>query len=133
VMRDKSRIQLDAAEVILTATVNFLVRHGISESWVKGKIGGVGYSARPNLALKRFDRVYRDYHDMGAILATWFSRAEYLDSVGRPLALSATQKDGPSIRSLVRDANVTISPDGHFKFPHLWPGQLPPVDLIVTM
>jgi hypothetical protein len=109
VTQDKPNVQLDAAEVILTATVNFLIRHGVSESWVRKKIGEVGYFKRPNMALKRFDKVYLDYHDMGAILATWFSRPEYLDSEGRPLALSVTQKNGPSIRSLIRDANVAIS------------------------
>jgi hypothetical protein len=134
VARGKPDVQLDAAEVILTAMVRFLMKHGVSESWIKEKICGVKRRGRSNAALKRFDGVYLDYHDMGAILATWFSRSEYLDSDGRPLALSIAQQNGPSIRSLVRDANVTISHINAVRLLHASPsikknrnGQLRPV------
>ncbi len=37
-----------------------------------------------------------------------------------------SRKDMAGIRNIL--AKLPTSPDGHFNFPHPWPGQIPPAD-----
>ncbi len=46
------------------------------------------------------------------------------------LSILITSLSAPFARSAERKAG---SPGGHFKFPHLWPGQIPPPTVVETL
>lgn len=99
----------EAAQVLLAATVNFLLENEIPETVIRSFVLKKGYRSRSKTRLREFGTVVKAYEDMGMIMSTWFTNPKFLDTLGQPIPLSSGR--GPkSFDALVRRSRVNISP-----------------------
>ncbi len=86
---DAESTKLGAAEVLLSATVDFLIHEGISPAFIKGFFAKAKRTKRKSTAAARLFRASLDaYEEVGIVLATWFTDARFLDEAGLPVAIS---------------------------------------------
>jgi hypothetical protein len=96
------------ATALLEATFAFLRRNEISREFVLKTARQ--YLGRREMRgdVRRYTRLVRAYEDMGIVMSTWFSLPKFLDSEGRPLALTCA-RGHRSIASLIRSSGVKTS------------------------
>jgi hypothetical protein len=66
----------------------FLESNRIPKKTILAILQGYARDAHAPINLRLYKRLVSAYDDMGAILSTWFSNPEFLDSEGRPIPLS---------------------------------------------
>ena len=76
----------EAAQVLLAATVNFLLGNEIPETVIRSFMLKRGYRSKSKTRLRKFGAVIKAYEDMGMIMSTWFTNTEFLDALGQPSA-----------------------------------------------
>jgi hypothetical protein len=97
------------ANALIAATVGFLNANNISKELIVNSIRQFYGPRKAANGVRQYRKLARAYEDMGIVMSTWFSAANFLDRECRPLPLAI--KPGPrSIYSLVRAARVSISP-----------------------
>lgn len=104
------QVKLGAAEVLLSATVTFLIDEGIPPSLIEGFLKkGKRAKQTARASAKAFRTSLAAYEEVGIVLATWFSDARFLDETGLPVAL--TLGTGRlSLAELVRASRIKLTP-----------------------
>jgi hypothetical protein len=101
-------VKFQGANALIAATIGFLNANNISKELIVKSVRQFYGSRKAAEGVRRYRRLARAYEDMGIVMSTWFSAADFLDREFRPLPLAV--KAGPrSIHSLVRAARVSIS------------------------
>ena len=97
----------EGATALLAATFSFLMRNNISKKFIVD-LAKNHCTQPPHVGLRLYEKLVREYEDMGLVMSTWFSLPRFLDSASRPLPLTEVRGDR-SIRSLVRSSRVKTS------------------------
>lgn len=101
-------VRRQGANALISATIGFLNANNISRQVIVNSVRQY-YGPRKSKRIREYRRLARAYEDMGIIMTTWFSAANFLDRECRPIPLAV--RPGPrSVYSLVRAARVSIAP-----------------------
>jgi hypothetical protein len=106
--KDRKRLEMYAAEVLLRAAIKFLLQHRIPADWIATQCAELVRKEYRDSVGPEFRRQYDEYRDMGTILAAWYNMPKYLDPDGRPIALPVSGKRRASVRTLITDASVSL-------------------------
>ena len=101
-------VRHQGANALIAATIAFLKANNIPKQLIVNSVRQY-YGPRKAERVRQYRRLARAYEDMGIVMTTWFSAANFLDGECRPIPLAI--RPGPrSVYSLVRAARVSISP-----------------------
>jgi hypothetical protein len=101
-------VRHQGANALIAATIAFLKANNIPKQLIVNSVRQY-YGPRKAERVRQYRRLARAYEDMGIVMTTWFSAANFLDRECRPIPLAI--RPGPrSVYSLVRAARVSISP-----------------------
>ena len=101
-------VRHQGANALIAATIAFLKANNIPKQLIVNSVRQY-YGPRKAARVRQYRRLARAYEDMGIVMTTWFSVANFLDRECRPIPLAI--RPGPrSVYSLVRAARVSISP-----------------------
>ena len=107
--RPVNGVNLEAAEVLLRTTLNFLAREGLGTGEIAGILAKVRMGGRRGATQSRqFRLIVKAYEEMGIVLSTWFTNPRFLDGTGQPLPLRLNPGKN-SFDSLVRASRVEIT------------------------
>lgn len=102
-------VNLEAAEVLLRTTLDFLAREGLGSADIAGILAKVRRGGRRGTTRTRqFRLIVKAYEEMGVVLSTWFTNPRFLDRAGQPLPLRLNPGEN-SFDSLVRASRVEIT------------------------
>ena len=103
-----SDINEQAARSLLSSIFEFLESNQISRQMISEMIEQYASKAPTSVNQAAYKQLVAAYDDMGAILSTWFSKPEFLDSKGQPITLSYRKTPDTFTRLLkVSSAQVT--------------------------
>lgn len=103
------KVNLEAAEVLMSATLDFLVSEGIPPSFIDKCLSRQRRGKPiPKSSAKEFRSSLKAYEEVGIVLSTWFTDARFLDEYGLPLPL-AIKTGRYTLSALVRASEIRLS------------------------
>lgn len=103
-----STLEQQGAQALLAATFEFLRRNHIAQKSIKDFARRYPNRNARNSSSETYRAIIGTFESMGAIMATWFSNPQFLDSTGQPLPLSE-KKGANSISRLIRVSGARIA------------------------
>lgn len=102
-------VRRQGANALIAATIGFLDANNIPKRLIMSSVRRYYEPRKAADSVRLYRRLARAYEDMGIVMSTWYSAANFLDKECRPIPLAV--RPGPrSVYSLVRAARVSISP-----------------------
>lgn len=102
-----STLDQQGAHALLAANFEFLRRNNIPLKAIKSFARNYSIANSTNKSSEKYREVMGIFEALGAIMFTWFSNPQFLDSTGQPLPLS--EKNGAkSITRLIRVSGARI-------------------------